>query len=74
VTAPMDKFPYHSNLHHTHIEDGRCLWWWLIDKNDEKKVITLRWHSESYWSVLGKNREVMKKMLEKKFPDYKIIA
>ena len=73
VTAPMDKFPYHSNLHHTHIKDGRCLWWWLIDKNDEKKVITLRWHSESYWSVSEKNRVAMKKMLEKKFPDYKIL-
>lgn len=74
ITAPMDKFPYHSNLHSKYIEDGRCLGWGLIDKNDEKKVITLRWHSESYWSVLWKDKEAMKKMLEKRFPDYKIIA
>ena len=74
VTAPMDNFPYHANLHYTHIKDGRCLGWWLIDKNEEKKIIKLWWHSESYWSVLWKDREAMKKMLEKKFPDYKIIA
>lgn len=74
VTAPMNEFPYHANLHYTHIKDGRCLGWWLIDKDEEEKTIKLWWHSESYWSVSWKDREAMKKMLEKKFPDYKIIA
>ena len=72
ITAPIKKFPYHANLHDKYVEDGRCLWWGRLTKDDEAKTIELYWHSEAYWAVSSKERWVMKKMLEKKFPDYTI--
>jgi len=74
ISAPMNKYPYHANLHNWYIKEWWCLWWGLIDKDDEKKVIKLWWSSGSYWYVPSEAAELMKKMLEKKFLDYKIIV
>lgn len=69
-----ENLPYHSNIHSKYVKDGRCVWGWRVMMNEEKKIIHLYWASESYWCVSGDYLESMKKMLEKKFPDYKIIA
>ena len=73
ISAPIKEYHYHSMLHNWYVQEWRCLWWGFIDKDDENKIIKLWWYSISYWDVSCKYREVMKKMLEKKFPDYKIL-
>lgn len=68
-----ENLPYHSNIHSKYVKDGRCVWWWRVMMNEEKKIIHLYWASESYWCVSGDYAESMKKMLEKNFPNYKIL-
>ena len=73
ATAPIDECGFHSDIHYKYIEEWRCLWWGFLDKDDENKIIRLRWYSQSYGSVDEKEEGIMKKMLEKKFPGYKVL-
>ena len=72
ISAPMWKYPYHANLHNWYIREWRCLWGGYLDKDDDRKVISLWWGSESYGCVSRKEWDAMKKMLEAKFPGYQI--
>ena len=55
-------------------ENSICLWWGCVKMDDENKMITLYWYSEGYGSIPEKFKESMRKMLEKKFLDYKIVV
>lgn len=68
-----EDLPYHSNIHSKYVKDGRCVWWWRIQINEQLKTIMLHWYSESYWSVPDEYKDAMKKMLEKQYPGYEII-
>ena len=67
---------YHFNIYEKYMKDknSRCLWWGCVKMDDENKIITLYWGSVGYGSVPERFKESMKKMLEKKFPDYKIVV
>lgn len=69
-----EDLDYHYNIHSKYIKDWKCLWWGRIKMDESKNTIELYWYSESYWSVPDKYKGPMRKMLEKKYPGYKIIV
>ena len=68
-----ENLGFHVQIHKKYVKDGFCVWGWRVEMNEKDKTIYLYWASIDYWSVPNEYREAMKKMLEKIFPDYKIL-
>ena len=61
----------HGDMH-KYFKGRLCVWWGRVEKDDSRKLIKLYWTSMGYGSVTWFFRESVKKMVQRKYPDYKI--
>ena len=63
---------YHSEIHHKYVKNGHCVGGGRVKMDENTKTLEICGYSESYGRVTEKYRPVMRQMLEKQYPDYKI--
>ena len=68
-----DNLPHHINIKRKYIPNWFCLWWWRLTFDNKNKAISLYWKSRVYGGIRWKAKEAIMKMLEKSYPNYKIL-